>query len=113
MRRLKINSKFDVLEPGLFLVAALLLVDCSFLLYQCTTIIAKVVTVLLAVYLCGLVIVKYRKLVFVLLLLLTSFLLANWFTARPSSLSLTKNSVIKLYLMKLNSVRTGFQAKEH
>ena len=97
MRRLKINSKFDVLEPGLFLVAALLLVDCSFLLYQCTTIIAKVVTVLLAVYLCGLVIVKYRKLVFVLLLLLTSFLLANWFTARPSSLSLTKNSVIKLY----------------
>ncbi|WP_270262208.1 DNA internalization-related competence protein ComEC/Rec2 [Lactobacillus panisapium] len=97
MRRLKINSKFDVLEPGLFLVAALLLIDCSFLLYQCTTIIAKVVTVLLAVYLCGLVIVKYRKLVFVLLLLLTSFLLANWFTARPSSLSLTKNSVIKLY----------------
>ena len=97
MRRLKINSKFDVIEPGLFLVAALLLVDCSFLLYQCTTIIAKVVTVLLAVYLCGLVIVKYRKLVFVLLLLLTSFLLANWFTARPSSLSLTKNSVIKLY----------------
>lgn len=97
LRRLKINSKFDVLEPGLFLVAALLLVDCSFLLYQCTTIIAKVVTVLLAVYLCGLVIVKYRKLVFVLLLLLTSFLLANWFTARPSSLSLTKNSVIKLY----------------
>ena len=97
MRRLKINSKFDVLEPGLFLVAALLLVDCSFLLYQCTTIIAKAVTVLLAVYLCGLVIVKYRKLVFVLLLLLTSFLLANWFTARPSSLSLTKNSVIKLY----------------
>ncbi|MCX8721154.1 MULTISPECIES: DNA internalization-related competence protein ComEC/Rec2 [unclassified Lactobacillus] len=97
MRRLKINSKFDVIEPGLFLVAALLLIDCSFLLYQCTTIIAKVVTVLLAVYLCGLVIVKYRKLVFVLLLLLTSFLLANWFTARPSSLSLTKNSVIKLY----------------
>ncbi len=97
LRRLKINSKFDVLEPGLFLVAALLLIDCSFLLYQCTTIIAKVVTVLLAVYLCGLVIVKYRKLVFVLLLLLTSFLLANWFTARPSSLSLTKNSVIKLY----------------
>lgn len=97
LRRLKINSKFDVLEPGLFLVAALLLVDCSFLLYQCTTIIAKVVTVLLAVYLCGLVIVKYHKLVFVLLLLLTSFLLANWFTARPSSLSLTKNSVIKLY----------------
>lgn len=97
MRRLKINSKFDVLEPGLFLVAALLLVDCSFLLYQCTTIIAKVVTVLLAIYLCGLVIVKYRKLVFVLLLLITSFLLANWFTARPSSLSLTKNSVIKLY----------------
>lgn len=67
------------------------------MLYQCTTIIAKVVTVLLAVYLCGLVIVKYHKLVFVLLLLLTSFLLANWFTARPSSLSLTKNSVIKLY----------------
>ena len=97
MRRLKINSKFDVLEPGLFLVAALLLIDCSFLLYQCTTIIAKVVTVLLAVYLCGLVIVKYRKLVCVFLLLLTSFLLANWFTARPSSLSLTKNSVIKLY----------------
>ncbi|MCO6534930.1 DNA internalization-related competence protein ComEC/Rec2 [Lactobacillus sp.] len=97
MRRLKINLKFDVLEPGLFLVAALLLIDCSFLLYQCTTIIAKVVTVLLAVYLCGLVIVKYRKLVCVLLLLLTSFLLANWFTARPSSLSLTKNSVIKLY----------------
>lgn len=97
MRRLKINSKFDVIEPGLFLVAALLLVDCSFLLYQCTTIIAKAVTVLLAVYLCGLVIAKYRKLVFVLLLLLTSFLLANWFTARPSSLSLTKNSVIKLY----------------
>lgn len=97
LRRLKINSKFDVLEPGLFLVAALLLVDCSFLLYQCTTIIAKVVTVLLAIYLCGLVIVKYRKLVFVLLLLITSFLLANWFTARPSSLSLTKNSVIKLY----------------
>lgn len=97
MRRLKINSKFNVLEPGLFLVAALLLIDCSFLLYQCTTIIAKVVTVLLAVYLCGLVIVKYHKLVFVLLLLLTSFLLANWFTARPSSLSLTKNSVIKLY----------------
>lgn len=97
LRRLKINSKFDVLEPGLFLVAALLLIDCSFLLYQCTTIIAKVVTVLLAVYLCGLVIVKYRKLVFVLLLLLTSFLLANWFTSRPSSLSLTKNSVIKLY----------------
>lgn len=97
MRRLKINSKFDVLEPGLFLVTALLLVDCSFLLYQCTTIIAKVVTVLLAVYLCGLVIVKYRKLGFVLLLLITSFLLANWFTARPSSLSLTKNSVIKLY----------------
>ena len=97
LRRLKINSKFDVLEPGLFLVAALLLVDCSFLLYQCTTIIAKVVIILLAVYLCGLVIVKYHKLVFVLLLLLTSFLLANWFTARPSSLSLTKNSVIKLY----------------
>lgn len=97
MRRLKINSKFDVLEPGLFLVAALLLVDCSFLLYQCTTIIAKVVTVLLAVYLCGLSIAKYHKLVCVLLLLITSFLLANWFTARPSSLSLTKNSVIKLY----------------
>lgn len=97
LRRLKINSKFDVLEPGLFLVAALLLVDCSFLLYQCTTIIAKVVTVLLAIYLCGLAIAKYRKLVFVLLLLLTSFLLANWFTARPSALSLTKNSVIKLY----------------
>lgn len=97
LRRLKINLKFSVLEPGLLLLTAFLLVDCSFLLHQCTTIMAKVTTALLAIYLFGLLIAKYHKLVFLVLLLIISFLIANWFTAQPSHLSLTENSVIKLY----------------
>lgn len=97
MQPSKTNWKFEVLQPGFFLLTALFLVDLTFLIYQCSTVVQKITCLLLAFYLIGLLFHKYHNLKwlisFVFLLAVIIFNKNNQYSA----VTLNNISEIKIY----------------
>lgn len=97
MKHLKTNWQFEVLQPGFLVISAFLLVDISFLVYQCKKQDAKLTCYLIALYLVILLLRKYRNLAYFAGLLTIIFLINISVSSQQNNLPFSDNSVIMLY----------------
>ena len=97
MWRLKTNWKFDVLKPGFLLVLALLLIDLSFLYYQCDTLIQKSCSFLIAAYLLYLLFYKFNSLRWFSLVILFIAFFATCFDKKQTDFVIRPSSQIVFY----------------
>ncbi len=97
MQPSKINWKSKLFSPGFFLLTALLLVDLSFLIYQCNAKLQKLTAIIIAAYLLFLLLRKYNTLKFIVFgLLAVGFISVN-LNNRKDVFSLKEDTVIKVY----------------
>ncbi len=97
MSPLKSNWKFDVLKPGFFLVLALLLVDLSFLYYQCNTLMQKLVCLLIGSYLSYLLFYKFNSLKWFSLVVLFITFFVSCIDKKQTNFAISPKTVIVFY----------------
>jgi len=93
----KINWKYKLCSPGFLLLTALLLIDLSFLFYQCNEKLQKLVTLIIAGYLLFLLFKKYCALKWLVLILIAFCFINMHFNNKNKNISLDKDSIIKIY----------------
>ena len=97
MSPLKTNWKFDILKPGFFLVLALLLVDLSFLYYQCNTLMQRLVCLLIASYLSYLLFYKFNSLKWFSLVVLCVTFFVTYIDKKQTNFTIRPRSIIVFY----------------
>lgn len=97
MQLSKINWKYKLCSPGFLLLTALLLIDLSFLFYQCNEKLQKLVTLIIAGYLLFLLFKKYCALKWLVLILIAFCFINMHFNNKNKNISLDKDSIIKIY----------------
>ncbi|RHW50458.1 DNA internalization-related competence protein ComEC/Rec2 [Lactobacillus bombicola] len=103
MQHSKINWKFrQQLQPGFFLLTALLFIDLSFLIYQCSKIEQTIVCSLFGLYFIYLLLKKYSALKNVLALFLILAAVSVTLNRPHPTFSLTSSSSIELYPDQIN-----------
>lgn len=97
MQPSKISLLSRICQPGFLLIAALLLTDLSFLVYQAKTTSQKVVVLLIAGYLSILLLKKYAKLKWIVIGLILLGVLCINLAKKPKQIELNEQTCVQIY----------------